>query len=188
MEKLTFVCEPIRRIDGEGNLVSAGLHWREGTQLNRGRMMMAGFCMCGSLLAFALAVALNRHGGDVVLVVAVIALGAAAILALWPSRDRVLEFSADDGISVPRGLKYSENSYRLRAAASDVISIEVAQPQVPDQDKFRHDVVLVMDDGRTIRVAGDLHQEHAVRVARQLTKALGEIRATQGQDTFFARA
>lgn len=189
MKSTTFVCDPSRSRDEDGILISAGVTWREATQLKRGRIFSGCVALGGALMVFSIANMLRGWTAaagfyDFVAVACVIA---AVVLFLMPSPDRSIVFAVEDWIATPLGLKYFPDTVRWRFRPSDILSIEVALPQVPDQDRFRHDVVFLMESGETIHVAGDLHREHATMLARQMTKAWSEVLAAQGMNTFYGR-
>jgi len=184
MKGSKFVCDTVRNKDANGDVESVAVSWREGTEFRTGRLIGGG--LLALLTAMLLALALNPDFSRFSLLPLGFALlfGFAAIITFRMGiAKRAMVFGDDGSIVMPFGRMGEAHTGKWRFETSDIVSVEVL---APSSNGLPYQVNFQMDGGESIRVAGDLREDHAVIVARRITKALGEIRAAQGADTVWA--
>ena len=176
-----FYCNPIRQKDENGQLIRAGVTFVQGSSSvghNLSTMGCALVVAVGvTIVGFLLVPYAPLPGGGILL--AGLAFGAFMVWGLVKSapNERTLVFSRDNRLYDQTGKYYTEWT------PQNIDSIEARQdhrdkdPAMNPNFPVSH-VAVTNDDGQVGKVAVNLHWDHAIQVARQLQKALLEMRAS----------
>lgn len=175
---MDFPSAPIRKHNDSDQLIAAGFEWTEGKWSFRQKL----FANAGLTIIASIAVLFGmsfRDGSGLW----ISGIGAVFLLlsfiGIYRSRPRdwFVVFTTENISEAP------DNKIYPKFPPKRITSIQYQRNEfrgVDEENTPKHPsckVIFLNDDGDIATVAGDLHEDEAVKVTAQLTKALNEIRA-----------
>ncbi|MFE3839509.1 hypothetical protein [Pseudogemmobacter sonorensis] len=172
---MAFKCESFKRHDDKGNLTGSGVKWTEGDEEIGSDVFSIIVAMAIFLGGATLA---NNYENIWFFIIICIPSGAFAALMVWSlnKRKEELTFTTDDRARIGNGKHYTE--FR----PSNIVSIEYRRDEQPvgkDATPINYPrchIIFMNNEGEISHVANRLHENNAIKVTTQLSKALDEIR------------
>ena len=157
--------------DDDGLITRAGAAWEEERPQTESFLLSCVVASIFTLLAGLLVPPLLVFG-----LIGLVTSGWLLVSIRGPQR--ALYFDDEGQIDVPFGTADYAGA-RVRWHSDEVVSIEarMQHPQPKTEGMSRmFEVILVSADGELVKLSRNLHEETALKIAAQLTKALGQLR------------